>query len=1014
MSSQSATTPVVGIAKVWILPASPVGTGYYFPWSLSFVEEPRLIPERASRGIRGSGSATFTYLRAYRDDGQGFINLPGNVIAGAYVCITLGTNSFSYASVVWWGYITNIDKTAFAGAIDVLGTVTAVGLGRLLEGNTLTGFRQDGHGSAAKPLLSVPSANMATAEGEIIGNMVSGQDDFGHAVPVFADVPASCGGIWSRYDVLNHCLRFCSPAGIPLVNIFGSAGVLTYFQDTTSKEVMELYPLAMSGLLDLIASRARGFCWDLFPATDGTWTVYVYAMGDSPTAYGAGYPAQTPINIDVSGTQIAEVEYTEDASDLIDAVTVEGDNILIGSTVATSDGNLFSGFSNAQLTAFRTGAVGGTINGTPYASLTPAQKQEANTQVRSGAPLRDVFELFGLYPASATLTRSATPGLGAGSLPLVPNVLWDGTTATVDDTTSRLPYLPSLRLSRMIPWLQGVKGDGTDTRSATQQAYPAYLEPRVFRYLGSPATGDGVLQDLLVDYKNRSGPSVSPDDRGPGLRIAFTPREMLAKNNWTDGTDGISKLSPINANPYGVTIDIASLVCTIGIPSDQKVSVTKYRTGLTAATARRTAKLSYPHLQCWVMTGGAIVGVNANGSADSVTATKITRNDWPTAERLASQYASFFFRQRNSAKIKLAVPSSPPGSWGAIGQLIGTVTERAAYGTYPALVTNAFTIIEAIDYDFGSSPSLTFTTTLPESPALQAQVSSPAMGGSVSASLGATVPQAIKQTQNAVAQLKQQATRSPAVAARPAYTVPTSGDSVTDTGISQTSHGFTVGNAIYRTAGSWAKAKSDQVSTAGYEGVVSNVTDANTFDVVYAGAISGLSISGATDGVVYYLSDTTAGALVPKSSLGATALIVPVLVATGTTTGLVIPGQQQGVDLNSLRLGDATNGGALMRAYFAAAKYLDLAANGTLTIFQSASVKVTIDQNCVVTITQASSSVSIDANSTVTITYPNSNTVTIASADFVGTGKAVKLRELDICDATGLAKKILALCSAAY
>lgn len=57
---------------------------------------------------------------------------------------------------------------------------------------------------------------------------------------------------------------------------------------------------------------------------------------------------------------------------------------------------------------------------------------------------------------------------------------------------------------------------------------------------------------------------------------------------------------------------------------------------------------------------------------------------------------------------------------------------------------------------------------------------------------------------------------------------------------------------------------------------------------------------------------------------------------------------------------------------------------------------------------------SVDISSDrVVITYSSGNTVTIDSADFVGTSRAVKLREIDVCDA-GVAKKQLVLCSATY
>ena len=50
---------------------------------------------------------------------------------------------------------------------------------------------------------------------------------------------------------------------------------------------------------------------------------------------------------------------------------------------------------------------------------------------------------------------------------------------------------------------------------------------------------------------------------------------------------------------------------------------------------------------------------------------------------------------------------------------------------------------------------------------------------------------------------------------------------------------------------------------------------------------------------------------------------------------------------------------------------------------------------------------------TMTFTFTGSNTVVINSAHFVGTGRAVQLREIDVCEA-GVAKKMLILASATY
>lgn len=95
-------------------------------------------------------------------------------------------------------------------------------------------------------------------------------------------------------------------------------------------------------------------------------------------------------------------------------------------------------------------------------------------------------------------------------------------------------------------------------------------------------------------------------------------------------------------------------------------------------------------------------------------------------------------------------------------------------------------------------------------------------------------------------------------------------------------------------------------------------------------------------------------------------------------------------------LGTAASGGGTFTCNFAASKYFKVDSSGIFSLFQS-----------------ATSQLSVDASTTMLITYANSNTVQIASADFIGTSKAVKFREMDIC-VSGTAMKILVLASAPY
>lgn len=105
--------------------------------------------------------------------------------------------------------------------------------------------------------------------------------------------------------------------------------------------------------------------------------------------------------------------------------------------------------------------------------------------------------------------------------------------------------------------------------------------------------------------------------------------------------------------------------------------------------------------------------------------------------------------------------------------------------------------------------------------------------------------------------------------------------------VTQTGHGFSLGNILYLSGGTYAKAKADAANTAEVVGMVSRVVDANTFEITLSGEVVGLS--GLTAGEMYFLSAATAGAITitEPSVIGQVSL--PVGVANSTTSMYVQP-----------------------------------------------------------------------------------------------------------------------------
>lgn len=109
-----------------------------------------------------------------------------------------------------------------------------------------------------------------------------------------------------------------------------------------------------------------------------------------------------------------------------------------------------------------------------------------------------------------------------------------------------------------------------------------------------------------------------------------------------------------------------------------------------------------------------------------------------------------------------------------------------------------------------------------------------------------------------------------------------SGSSMVKT-ITQTSHGFTVGDVLRLSGSTYVEAKADVAANAEVAGIVSTVPDANTFTLLVGGALTGLS--GLTAGGVYFLSNVTAGALTATEPSIVGAVSKPLLVADSTTSG---------------------------------------------------------------------------------------------------------------------------------
>jgi len=105
--------------------------------------------------------------------------------------------------------------------------------------------------------------------------------------------------------------------------------------------------------------------------------------------------------------------------------------------------------------------------------------------------------------------------------------------------------------------------------------------------------------------------------------------------------------------------------------------------------------------------------------------------------------------------------------------------------------------------------------------------------------------------------------------------------------IYQSNHGFGLMDVIGWSGGTYSKAIADGSYDGEVLGVVSEYVDENTFDLLFAGYISGLT--GLVTNSTYYLSDSTSGLLTSTQPTTDGHVVKPILIANSTTSAWVLP-----------------------------------------------------------------------------------------------------------------------------
>lgn len=118
--------------------------------------------------------------------------------------------------------------------------------------------------------------------------------------------------------------------------------------------------------------------------------------------------------------------------------------------------------------------------------------------------------------------------------------------------------------------------------------------------------------------------------------------------------------------------------------------------------------------------------------------------------------------------------------------------------------------------------------------------------------------------------------------------------------VTQTGHGLAVGDVVRFNGTNYVKAQADTPANAEVVGIVSAVAGSNDFTLLYSGRITGLS--GLSAGSVYFLSESSAGALTTTEPTASGDVSKPLLIALSTTVGVFFNWRGMEITVDESRL----------------------------------------------------------------------------------------------------------------
>jgi hypothetical protein len=428
---------------------------------------------------------------------------------------------------------------------------------------------------------------------------------------------------------------------------------------------------------------------------------------------------------------------------------------------------------------------------------------DQNEVWRGQAALADVFQLFQLYvdpttgsyqridkiETSATNPTDFSLNGARPKLAFFPKFTWTVAAGkgslTVDDALGSHTS-PNAATATILPWIPwevgyyltdtGLWKDryklGGDATVQGMRSKPEYSEPKLYtfvtntNYIGGRNIGLWFCRNSLNAYR----PKFIPQDY-MAIKIVHDNPHMIASSIWQQyfnaGLAGATNAFPLQSTAFpAVPDDFRYWALTLAGISDQKVSVTRYNPNFSAATAinkrlvRRVLRVFRSDLKCYYINKGTFVAGTQQvptlmpcQSAEGM----FTRNDFGTADRIATELAAYVFRPLSVFRLTLPNISKVPG----VDTTCYDSTDVAAAGDYSCMIPGVMigsvtdsttryvgTPVSQIEVSFEGQVSASLITFIPDLPNINGLTVSGSGGLAVVPGVGGSMAQVLREVKD--------------------------------------------------------------------------------------------------------------------------------------------------------------------------------------------------------------------------------------------------------------------------